>query len=133
MTAKLLILNLVLCGLVFVAKGQHPEPVRPAQGYKKPVSNLHQKSVPVSGNSISFDSLSIIPKSFSVVGISDSLYHIDYVNATLTWKRKPNIDSVFVVYRTFPYKLNSVTKRMDYEKIENNFMIKPEVYYGPGQ
>ncbi|PWT71022.1 MAG: hypothetical protein C5B59_18940 [Bacteroidetes bacterium] len=129
----MLILILVLCGSVYVAKGQHPEPVHPVQGYKKPMSNLHQKRIPVSGTTISFDSLSILPKTFSVIGIPDSLYHIDYVNATLEWKRKPNIDSVLVVYRTFPYKLNSVTKRMDYEKIENNFIIKPEVYYGPGQ
>ena len=40
------------------------------------------------------DSLSLVPGSFIVSGIPDSTYLIDYVHSTLTWIRKPNLESV---------------------------------------
>ncbi|MBS1597774.1 MAG: hypothetical protein JST75_06090 [Bacteroidetes bacterium] len=99
----------------------------------KPVSNFHRKLIAVKAAAYSFDSLSIVPKTFSILGISDSAYTLDYINATIIWKRKPNLDSVLVSYRVFPYKLNAVVKRLDYERIENNFIIKPEIYNNGNQ
>lgn len=99
---------------------------------KPPASNLHRRFVPIKSDTLRLDSMSIIPKTFSITGIDTGSYTIDYVNATLTWKQRPNLDSVFITYRAFPYKLNSVVKRLDldYGKIENNFMIQSNVYSG---
>ncbi|HTQ66640.1 MAG TPA: hypothetical protein VMI12_17730 [Puia sp.] len=126
MTPRLLIFILISCGFVFAARAQHPQIASPV--LKKPVSNFHQKFIPVKAGVYSFDTTSIIPKTLSVTGISDSAYFIDYINATISWKRKPGLDSVFIMYRSFPYKLNKVVKRLDYEKIENNFVIQPTIY-----
>ncbi|HTQ28593.1 MAG TPA: hypothetical protein VMI35_10710, partial [Puia sp.] len=80
-----------------------------------------------------FDSLSVIPKTFSILGIPDSAYTIDFVNARITWKQKPNLDSVYVAYRVFPYKLNASVKRLNYDSIANNFLIQPTVYNNNGR
>jgi len=133
LTTRLLIFTLIFCGFVLAVKAQQPLPKNTTPALKKPVSNLHHKIIPVKPGTLAFDSLSVIPKTFFVAGIPDSAYTIDYVNATIVWKQKPNIDSVVVSYRSFPYKLNSVTKRLDYERIENNFIIQPSTFSGQNQ
>lgn len=117
---RLLIFFFIFCDLL-VAKAQRPVP-------KTPVSNLHKKFILVKKGAIPIDSLSIIPQTFSVVGFSDNTFTLDFVNATITWKQKPSLDSVFVTYRTFPYKLNAITKRLNYDSIEGNFLVKPSTF-----
>ena len=106
-------------------KAQRPQVKSPVAIQKTPGSNLHKKFIQVNKPSVPFDTLSVIPQTFSILGIGDSLYTVDYVNATISWKQKPNVDSVFIAYRTFPYKLNSVVKRMNYDSIRDNFMVRP--------
>ena len=127
MTSRLLIFILICCGFVFVARAQRPQS-KGSPTFTKPVSNLHRKLVAVKSDGSLIDSASIIPNTFSILGIPDSLYTLDYVNAKIIWKRKPNVDSVMVSYRAFPYKLNHVVKRLDYEKVEDKFIIQPSVY-----
>ncbi|MBS1667183.1 MAG: hypothetical protein JST58_07400 [Bacteroidetes bacterium] len=117
---RLLILFFFVCDLI-VANAQRPVA-------KSPLSNLHKKFIQVRKNAVQIDSLSIIPKTFSIIGISDSAYSIDYVNATLVWKRKLNLDSVLATYRTFPYKLNSVAKRLNYDSVEGFFLVAPSTF-----
>lgn len=117
---RLLIFVIVFCGLI-AAKAQRPLS-------KAPASNLHQKFILVKKGLVQIDSLSIIPQTFSVTGFSDSSFILDFVNATITWKQRPNVDSVLVSYRTFPYKLNAVAKRLNYDSIEGNFFVKPSTF-----
>ena len=117
---RLLILVFVFCDLL-VAKAQRPLS-------KTPASNLHKKFIQVKKGPVQIDSVSIIPQTFSVAGFADSSFILDFVNATITWKQKPNLDSVFVSYRTFPYKLNAVAKRLNYDSIEGNFFVKPSTF-----
>ncbi|MBS1933029.1 MAG: hypothetical protein JST96_03450, partial [Bacteroidetes bacterium] len=124
-TRRLLIFLFVICGIVIAAKAQLPHAKNPAATSKTPFSNLHKKFIPVKNGVVVFDSVSVIPQTFSVLGFGDSLYKLDYINATITWKRKPELDSVYVAYRTFPYKLNNVVKRMSYDSIMGNFVIQP--------
>lgn len=123
--------NLILCICFSVgwlmALAQNPRPATP-------VSNLRKKMVPAKQPAISLDSLSIVPGTVSVAGIPDSLYDIDFVNARLTWKQMPPMDSVLVRYRVFRTRLNAVVNRMQYDSIMNNFMGQPFVpdYVGAG-
>ena len=100
---------------------------------KIPVSNLHKKFIRINKPNIPFDSLSIISETFSILGFPDSAYKLDYINATISFKQKPNLDSVFVSYRTFPYKLNAVVKRLNYDSIRDNFMVQQSAITGRGQ
>jgi hypothetical protein len=123
---KWLLIGLIFCGLLNKVSAQAPgsKPTVPS----KISSNLHRKYILVKNGSQKLDSLSLVPGSFVVSGIPDSVYKIDYVHSTITWIRKPNLDSVLVQYRLFPYQLNGVVQRLDYAKVMDKFTIQPSVY-----
>jgi hypothetical protein len=123
--------NLILCicfsiGWLLTA-AQTPRPA--AAG-----SNLRKKVIAVKQSSIPLDSLSIVPGTVSIAGIPDSLYSVDFVNARLTWKQLPPLDSILVRYRVFRTRLNAVVNHMQYDSIMNNFMGQPFIpdYVGVG-
>lgn len=87
-------------------------------------SNLRHKKIAVA-DSVKLDTVSIIPASFSMEGFDTATYRLDFVNAILFWKTKPQTDSVTIRYRIFPFKLNSVVQRLSYDSVMNNLYIKP--------
>lgn len=91
----------------------------------KPASNLRQKTIAVRGDSLLLDSLSIVPQTFSIAHIADNTYNLDFVHAILHWKAKPETDSVRLTYRVFPYKLNAMMQRLNYDSVMNNFYAAP--------
>ena len=121
---KLLLLKSLGCILIFffllALAGKAQQPTQP-----KPVSNLRVKQLTNFKDSIALDTLSIIPSSFSIVNVPDSLYRLDYVRGVLYWKIKPLSDTVLVTYRVFPYRLNSVLKRIDFDSIVKYTAITP--------
>lgn len=100
----------------FSARGQDP-----AGNF----SNQRQKWITVIDAPVSLDTLSIVPGSIRINGLSDSLYSIDYVNAVLTWIDPPPVDSIFIRYRVFSGKLNAVSQRLSYDSVMNKFIGKP--------
>ncbi len=136
LTRGLLIFLFVFCGLPTALWAQRPQDKKPVPVQQKlPVSNFHKKYIPVRKGILILDSVSIIPQTFSVLGFSDSAYVLDFVNAGISWKLKPSLDSVLVAYRTFPFRLNSVAKRLNYDSIRDNFMVSPylgDKRYGTG-
>ena len=99
---------------------------RPAVRQAADLSNLHRKYIPVRGGRIPIDSSSLIPGAFFVKDVPDSAYRLDPVNGSLVWVHPPaGTDSVWVVYRTFPLRLNSVARRLNFDSIENYFLFRP--------
>lgn len=90
-----------------------------------PGSNLRVHSYKVGADSLLLDTLSIVPGTLSISFVSAADYRLDEVNAILYWLKRPARDSVTITYRVFQYKLNSVTKRMNYDSVMNNFYVKP--------
>jgi len=88
-------------------------------------SNLHVKRIAVTTDSVVLDTASIIPNTFKIVNVDTSVYRLDFVKAVLFWKTKPQIDSVTLIYRTFPFKLNSVVQRLSFDSVMNNVYLKP--------
>jgi len=99
----------------------------------KPLSNLRKKKIAVVADTIRIDSFSVIPKTFLIEGFSDTSYYLDNVNAILKWKTVPSTDSVIVIYRVFPYKLNSVVQRLNYDSVSFKFYAKPFEFGGNDQ
>lgn len=66
--------------------------------------------------------MSLVPGSVTIQGVSPYFYKVDEVNATITWLDKPPLETVKVTYRSFPYKLNAVTSRFNYDSIRYNFL-----------
>ncbi|MDP4260083.1 MAG: hypothetical protein Q8937_17790 [Bacteroidota bacterium] len=106
----------------------HPPTTARRTGPTAPLSNLHRRYIPVRAGLFRIDSTSLIPGAFSISGIPDSAYTLDWVNGTLAWKRSPNLDSVLVQYRTFPYRLNSTSRRFNHDSIANYFLVQPYVF-----
>jgi len=88
-------------------------------------SNLHVKKIAVHADSVLLDTASIILNTFKIINIDTSFYRLDFVKAILHWKIKPSVDSVLLVYRIFPFKLNSVVQRLSYDSVINNVYLKP--------
>jgi hypothetical protein len=107
-------------------RGGGPPMRRPGPASPASLSNLHRKYLPVRGGRIPIDSASLIPGAFLMKGVPDSAFMLDWVNAVLIWTHPPaGMDSVLITYRTFPYRLNAVAKRFNYDSIQNYFLVRP--------
>ncbi len=85
------------------------------------LSNLRSKKI-AANNIIKIDSVSIVPGTFFISGIDTSYYTLDWINATLQFKKQLPADSVQLTYRIFSEKLNAVKQRYRYDSIKNNFI-----------
>lgn len=95
-----------------------------SQPYK--YSNLRSKKI-ITSSPIVVDSLSIVPRTFYIKGFDTAYYKLDEINAILTWKKTLPADTVDVLYRVFPYRLNAAVKRFTYDSVMNNFMAQNKV------
>ena len=86
------------------------------------LSNLHKITISTKEKTVKLDSLSLVPGSVVIEGVSPYYYKIDEVNASITWLDKPGKENVTVTYRVFPYKLNAVVRHYNYDSIRYNFL-----------
>jgi hypothetical protein len=86
------------------------------------LSNIKKKMIPVTNGWYNIDSLSIVPGSVSIPGIPNTAYKVDEANATLLWLNKPETETVWITYRVFPFKLNAVVKKYNYDSVKYNFI-----------
>jgi hypothetical protein len=94
-------------------------------GRSQNLSNLRQKKIPVQAAPFKVDSLSIVPGSFTVANIPSANYLLDAVNSKLSWLSVPQLDSVVITYRVFPYSFNSKAYRYRYDSVANFFKALP--------
>lgn len=102
-----------------VLRAQDPKEKAPAR------TNLRQKWISTKTDSLRLDSLSIVPNTFSILGVGPDAYELDAINGLLAWKQKPALDSVFISYRVFPARLNAVARKFNYDSISNYFLVRP--------
>jgi len=88
------------------------------------LSNLRQKKFAVT-DTIMLDTLSIIPKTLTIAGVTENDYHLDFVKSFLYWNKKPSFDSVLITYRVFPYKLNPVAQHLSFDSISKIPFVIP--------
>ncbi len=88
-------------------------------------SNLRQNFYKIKADSLKIDTTSIVPKTLTVINVPATDYHLDLINSILYWNKKPTTDSVLIIYRVFPFKLNPVAQRMNFDSVMNNFYVAP--------
>lgn len=81
-------------------------------------SNKKTKIIATKGL-VFLDAQSIIPNSLYIPGVDTSYFHLDFVNSVLTWRKSLPSDSIQITYRTFPNRLNAVSRRFSYDSIVN--------------
>jgi len=79
----------------------------------------------VEADSICLDTLSIVPLTFQINGITVSDYRLDNIKAILYWKKKPITDSITITYRVFPVKFDQYAQNMVYDSVVYKFYTKP--------
>ncbi|HYV53519.1 MAG TPA: hypothetical protein VE933_02920, partial [Chitinophagaceae bacterium] len=87
-------------------------------------SNFRQRKLAVT-DTIRLDTVSIVPRTLSIAGVPDSEYHLDFIKAILTWRQKPSADSVLLIYRVFPFKLNPVAQHLNYDSVSKIPFVIP--------
>lgn len=80
-------------------------------------ANQRHKTIVLSNDTTSLDSLSIIPHSFFIRGLDTSEYHLDWVKGLLIVSPQKLNDTVNVSYRVFPIRFNNTY----YHKSRKNF------------
>ena len=88
------------------------------------LSNLRIKKMAVA-DTMRLDTISIVPKTFSIAGIPGSDFRLDFIDAMLYWNKKPTADSIIISYRVFPFKLNPVAQHLSYDSISKIPFVIP--------
>jgi len=92
-----------------------------------PKPNYRNFNISTHNKLIKLDSVSIVPGTVTIPGISAGNYIIDEINATLTWILPPPSDSVSISFRRFPFKLNEPARQFNYDSIRYNFLAEKPV------
>ncbi|RYY43883.1 MAG: hypothetical protein EOO06_19045, partial [Chitinophagaceae bacterium] len=87
-------------------------------------SNLRKKLVSTNSGVVTLDSSSIVPNSLEVAGVAREDYLLDEVRATISFKRPMPSEQVWVSYRVFPFKLNAISRRYNYDSVRYNFVAE---------
>ena len=106
--------------IVFAVTGKAQTPFQ-----SKLQSNLRIRKIPIKGDTVFLEQVSIIPYTFNITGIDSSTYKLDFVRSVLYWKIKPSIDTVLLTYRVFPTRLNSYIQRLNFDSVVNNVYLRP--------
>jgi len=84
-------------------------------------TNLRVRYVPMRPDSITLDSLSIVPGSLHVFAnglpLGGNTYSLDPYRAVLHWNTAPDADSVLVRYRTLPLSFGRVHQNKDPDRL----------------
>ncbi|HTO17166.1 MAG TPA: hypothetical protein VLZ83_15475 [Edaphocola sp.] len=83
------------------------------------------KSVKFTSDTIRFDTLSIVPGSFSIKDLNKDQYYLDEIRAELTFKPSSltNSDNFLITYRRLPIKLDSVYSHKNIDQIEQHVAV----------
>ncbi len=84
-------------------------------------SNRRNKKLAIKFPYQKIDSFSIAPGTLSMKNIPRSMYEVDEVNGAIKWNKLPVGDSVEITYRIFPFKINAVARRFNYEDVRYRF------------
>jgi hypothetical protein len=95
-----------------------------AQWKTNELSNLRKKKITTTLSTIKIDNFSIVPNSFYIVESNIGKYTLNEAESILIWSKKPDQDSVTVVYRVFPFALKMKFFQYKYDSVRNNFIAE---------
>lgn len=121
---KIFALCLLICGGASVSRAQVVPSV---------LSNWRTKKIPVRPDTLSLDSMSIVPGTVLLGGVDTATYGVNEIRSLLWWKRRPNLDSVQISYRVFPFRFQHSLARYRYDSIAHNMVATPYFFHRAGE
>ncbi len=121
----------LLCGILlyaFVSFAQPKSALNPSW------SNKRIQLIPTPADTITLDSLSMIPGSLTISRgkqyFNPDHYYLDPYKARFLWKGPSYIDSLLLTYRVFPYALAATFKHKDIGNIDttDEALLNPFIY-----
>ncbi len=103
------------------------------------LSQFRMKMVPITGDTLQLDSLSLLPGSLMIwdgdTRLDSSTYRVDAVAGTLVWLQRPELDSIKVVYRVIPLRLDETRQNKDITNLAQTeeFLLDPFSYNPNGR
>lgn len=91
-------------------------------------SNYRSKTIVLTSDTLQLDTLSIIPRTLSISRVPPSDYKLDFIRGLIYFSKRPDIDTLHISYRVFPYRLNPVAQRISFDSIVNRDYIQPITY-----
>ena len=88
-------------------------------------SNYRSKTVVLRSDTLLLDTLSIIPRTLTISRVPPSDYKLDFIRGLIYFAKRPEFDTLHITYRVFPYKLNPVAQRINFDSIVNRDYIQP--------
>jgi hypothetical protein len=89
-------------------------------------SNLVKQKYAVAPTIQLIQNYNIVPNSVLVLGIKANDYQLNLSNNTLSFKIMPNLDSIWVQFRIFPFNLGRIASKISYgDSIVNNYSFTP--------
>jgi len=102
------------------------------------LSRLRFRTLPINGDTLQLDSLSIVEGTLIMRDSADNLidtasYHFNPIKGYIVWKTKPATDSITVAYRTFPFSLAKSIYKKDASRMEmtQDYLLNPFEYIPP--
>ncbi len=100
-----------------------------AQTNTVPAQNIRVQKLKVLADTISLDSLSIVPGTI-ICAYDSTDYFVDYAASKFTWHKKPIADSFKITYRVFPFSFTkAITHKNKERNYETNVAITPYYQY----
>jgi hypothetical protein len=118
--------QILLFGLLILSRGI---------GIAQSLSNLRTKHIPFSSDTITIDSVSIIPGSLLIIckdkSIGNNDFFIDYVSSKLSWiqSNKPQPDSILIEYKVFPLKFTKIQQIRDKQLLTEPTLNSKDPFY----
>ena len=119
---------LILLLIVLAMGVSHAQ--QPAAATGQPESNLRRKKILVHAGFTVIDTASLVPGSFTVPGIPERWYTVDWLNGAIYWKQPPPVDSVDVRYRVLGSRLNASRHHLDFDSLLNSYISQAYIRGG---
>lgn len=92
------------------------------------MGNLRLRKFAITTEYVQIDSLSIVPGSIQILGFDSSNYSMNYANALLKFNKKPEVDSVQVIYRVFSENLSAPYYHKNKNLVDSSFVVQSYYY-----
>ena len=90
-------------------------------------SNVVKKKIATKGT-VYLGENRIVPNTLIIENLDSSFYKFNNQTVSILWTKQLTVDSVWIQYRVFNFKLKTFSNRLNYDSVKNNFLAQPFIF-----